>query len=663
MRPTRLALLGFLLLALGALPRGAHAEDEMEGPPASRTILLGPATILASPGTPRALDSFLPGGKRPQRLTWPLPDGPLVVLGLPHQDEVAQQVADAFQIDTDDLAGGYRFAAWRTKKRPVVIVMAADAAALAAARFEFDASAPMEMVAPDMRSLDFKRPNQEAGVAVQMGTRHIRPRYAYRAWAPLAPGDPQTLTPEFIAQAAGAHANRLWFRLRDLRAARSADLLARTRRHGIVPVLRVPVGDATVDHTQGDPLAYARLIGSIAEAAFVTHGIRHFAFEFEVDARDLPRRKGSRAACEAALLETLSMEFANAEELLLVPSAHADDLADTAGASLDAAQLAGLRGIKPAVRARMRMAWSGPTSYAPEIAASQARARAKAAGMPLILLDRWAQPFQGKAIPYAPSLPLGRDPALAEVLEGVVVMGRHGTEAMLESTWAPVDGPVGMARLGRTISGSVENGRTWAAAVASLFRASDKETFGLLPWLPGLADELEAARQHLPTGSFLALPYQPHAGLQLDGRLDEQLWQVQHAPIEGDHGASVRLAACDDGLWLGCAVPKAVLEKRELLLRVHVRRPGAKAGIRAEWTTRGWHVDGSLGTEVRLASSAVSTVDGELHSELRLDRFILGGDAHPGRALEFSVSWGPQRLFPWAKAPEARGVLFVRWAD
>ena len=114
------------------------------------------ATVLASPGYPAAIRSTLP--RTPKPVTWPLPDGPVLVLGLPGQDDVALAVMEAFGLleDPEDLRGGYDLWAWDAGGRPIVVLLAADAAAMFAARFEFEQSAPAEMVNPTMRNVNVK---------------------------------------------------------------------------------------------------------------------------------------------------------------------------------------------------------------------------------------------------------------------------------------------------------------------------------------------------------------------------------------------------------------------------------------------------------------------------------------------------------------------------
>lgn len=665
----RRALLVAGLLALALAPGPAHAEDEgeMGGPAMAKTMLLGPARVLASPGAPSALDAFLPGGKRPERLRWPLPDRPVVVLGLPREDDVAQQVADAFQIDTDDLGGGYRIAAWRDERRPMVIIMAADAAALAAARFEFDTSAAMEMAAPDMRSLDFKKPNQEAGVAVTTGTRLVQPRFAYRAWAPLAWDDPRRITRETVTRAAGARVNRLWFRMRDLPAGsgmpdpKTQALLARCKRHGIVPVLWLPMGDATVDSSGTNPMLRARLVASMSELALVKLGIRHVALQFQNDPRDLPRHEADRATCEARLLETLALEFGQTEEIVLIPSA---EVPGGAGRPLGASDLATLR-IAPDVLARMHMGWSGPHPLATSITTQAARARARAAGSPLILLDRWAEPFQDPALPYVPTVPPtlgpahrhGREADLPEALAGSVVFGRQGTDALLESMWEPVAPRDGAALLDALAPGfPATRGAAWADALLDALRKADQANMGLVPWMAPLIRELETARR--ADAPVWVLPRAAVAG------------GADATPDEGPHlAAALRTAVATWGPSLppghvvGAFVQHGALtllasrgpdaaDTYEPLVRIRLRRPGSRHVLTAEWSGDGWRVEGATGSvpltraEGGNIATRTSKAMGRDVDLLELDRFALGGDLHTGRVFEVGMFWGPKAIWP-----------------
>ncbi len=615
---------------------------------AQALLQLGPATVLASPGAPGALDAFLPGGKRPGTLVWPLPKGPVVVLGLPRQDETAQQIADAFQIDTEDLEGGYRIAAWRTKTRPIVLIMAADEAALHAARFEFDVDAPMEMMAPGMRSLDFKRPNQEAGFAVRPGTRLITPHYRLRGFDVRARG--QAVGGDLVSTAAGARANRLWLSLEDLAAPGVAKTITLARRHGVAVV-----ACADVQLARAAEPAYRRGVLTSLVAAQEALGLRHFAVAFRPRGPGLTRPDNPQRESDLAYHLAEALRPGGLRELTIIPAGHSDRLATSCGGA------PALGRIPEAV-----IAWSGPSRYATTITRAQAERRVKEAGIPVVLLDHWAAPFQDSSLPYVPSLPQGRADDLHDVLDGVIVIGRHGTEAILESLWAPLEEPrFGMNLLNSLCPVEEEGGLVWLTAHSHRLAAADKENLGLVPWLEPLRRELDAVRPLVVLGHALELGTLSGATLRTDGHVDgEPAWTaLAGSPlVKTREGLTVRILASPRALHLAVVAPPAALAERELLLRISVRRPGTRRGLVAELTPKGWHLSGALAggaPAAEAAHGAVRGADGALTAELELSRFALGGEPHCGRAFEASIRWGPQQLWP---KDAAQGAIYVGMA-
>ncbi len=289
--------------------------------PAHSVVVLTRATVLASPGTPRALDAFLPGGKRPARLAWPLPEGPLVVLGLPDADPIARRICDVFHFDVDDLGGGYAIWAWRAQQRPMVFVMGADAAALQAARFEFDADAPGEMLSPDMRSLDFKRPNEETYTVVRAGSRRVRPRFRLRAWAP---GEHRQKADAVAA--GGARANRLWIKTLKDPDSGSARTLAALRAQGVTPVIAAGVFGQL---TQGTAAMWGSAHALTLRAWQQQHAVRHFALVFEETAPSDRAEAERLARREARVVKAVAdaLRPGGLEELVVVPRCHSDRLA------------------------------------------------------------------------------------------------------------------------------------------------------------------------------------------------------------------------------------------------------------------------------------------------------------------------------------------------
>src|SRR5262245_59119245 len=133
---------GFLALLLLLVSAPAAAEDEAP-------LDLGAARVLASPGMPKALERFLPPGRPVERLVRPLPDGPLLVLGLPRTDPVADALIRELDLP-GDLRGGWSVCARKDRGRTLVVLLGADPAALYAARFELETVAPERAEDPDM---------------------------------------------------------------------------------------------------------------------------------------------------------------------------------------------------------------------------------------------------------------------------------------------------------------------------------------------------------------------------------------------------------------------------------------------------------------------------------------------------------------------------------
>lgn len=244
----------FLLLLL-AVPAAWADEGQMEGGgmmmrvEVPRGFLdLTQASVLASPGTPSSLQAHLP--RKPKTLRWPLPAGPLLLLGLPATDEAARDVMEGFQLldDADDLAGGYAIWAWESDGRPIVVLLAADPAAMFAARFEFEATAPAEMINPNMRTVNLKGSDGSSAVLVRQGQRAHRPAKRVRGWAPTVP---LTMTDAFAC--AGAHINHLWVTPKQLEDGMTRRALGRAKRLGIALTLfwrDTPPSPAAVQHAK-----------------------------------------------------------------------------------------------------------------------------------------------------------------------------------------------------------------------------------------------------------------------------------------------------------------------------------------------------------------------------------------------------------------------------
>ena len=74
----------------------------------------------------------LPEGRIDGRITWPLPDGDLLVLGIPCEDVAAHHFGTAFGLREvgECLFGGYVVARWREGGRWIACVLAHDAVSL-----------------------------------------------------------------------------------------------------------------------------------------------------------------------------------------------------------------------------------------------------------------------------------------------------------------------------------------------------------------------------------------------------------------------------------------------------------------------------------------------------------------------------------------------------
>ncbi len=224
----------------------AGGEDENDA-----FLDLRGATVLASPGTPEGLHPCLPGGRAPRTLTWPLPAGPVLVLGLPGTDAAARDLAFFWDLlGPGDLHGGYLVAAWHDGKRPIAVILADDAAALYTARFEWETE------------LRFRK-----------GRRVERPAYCIRAFFP------ERVSPAAVTTAIAGRANRFW-----IDAGRNGerfDVLPRLARHGIVPCVLLPAGAGDV------PEAVER-----RAAPWIHRGVRHLALVpigFDVSADPIGR--------------------------------------------------------------------------------------------------------------------------------------------------------------------------------------------------------------------------------------------------------------------------------------------------------------------------------------------------------------------------------------
>jgi hypothetical protein len=576
-----------LLLMVLVLAPPARGEEEPSRLDVSR------ATVLVSPGGPAALAHFLPSTPRP--LTWPLPAGPLVVLGLPLSDPLARDVASAFSmpVSQEDLAGGYRVWAWHDGRRPLAFVFAADPAALHAARFEFDADAPGEMTAPDMRSLDFRQPDAQAACMIRTGARRVVPRYRVRAlWA----DDVEHAAP----RVAGVRGNRMWLEPGPRPAPRTAAAIAELRTQGVTPV---------IVHRPGGAAGAVTLDALRSWQA--GHGVQHFALVFEARADRRPDNEADLAREVADGLRPGGLE-----ELVVVPRWPSDAGAAAHGGPPD------LRAIPEAV-----LAWSGPHLHSMRITRADAERRVRAAGVPVVLCETWAAPFQGEDhADYLPVAPSGRAVDLPEVLDGIVVVGARGTSPILAAAWArEAADPLGAHLLGPLLPVAGDAAMFLADAARAL-EAEAAATGGLVPWMrPLAATARRSAAQVAATSRVLGVPVVPAATV-LDGGVDEAAWSyAQRLPTDAGRASFLVLS---DGHALHFALRSRRGEAVTFAVACDGRPP-------CEVTVAGGRVAVPAAAAPHVRWAHRHTADREAY-EIAFDRFVLDGDAHPLRAFRFT---------------------------
>lgn len=119
--PDSVGRLPILLLVLFALAPWSRAEEE------TRSL-----RVLASPALPTGLLERVPGREVHGRIRWPLPEGDLLVLGVPCQNVEAHHFGTAFAIREvgECLFGGYAIARWKEGDRWISTVLAHDFVAL-----------------------------------------------------------------------------------------------------------------------------------------------------------------------------------------------------------------------------------------------------------------------------------------------------------------------------------------------------------------------------------------------------------------------------------------------------------------------------------------------------------------------------------------------------
>jgi hypothetical protein len=612
--------LPLVLLALAAWGGGRPAGAEDAGVEGAG-LDLSQARVLASPGWPPALEGFLPPGRTVEPLTLPLPPGPLLVLGLVGQDDAARRLAARRLAAGEGLRGGYLVDAEEHAGHAVALLLADDAAALAAARFELETFTP-EAKAGAARSLDMTQPDEQGGVRIARGRRTVRPAFRIRALGGLEHQGS-------LLDAASAHANRLWLATpRPVTSGRPRSL-ALLAEHGVVPVAwaqlevagRGPASEAEV----------ARVLGDLR--AWQAEGVRHFALLLPDLASQGPRAARER---HAELVRALvpPLRVAGLDEVLVVPRAGSDP-----------ATWPDMRGIPEAL-----VGWVGPDPRPLEVTRAQAERIVERAGVPVVFMETWMSDVWG-----LPSLPRGRDPGLGEVLAGVVVLPGPGAVDAVAHAWSPQATP---PTLGPALDELLDccvadpsDAEAWLVAGAQSLEQALEGRFGAPLWQRGLPRRMrEDAAALPPADQRLLVWYDPQAR-RADGSLDPACWDA--APVKRLGPAEVRAVSDGELIALRVRVPRDAGARR-LSVALGPHHPATRLDLGGLV----FSVD-ELGPTVVQGGDAGHTV-----ATLTLDRNALHGDPHPGRVLplglEVTTDAGVHRLGPTAPALSApTGALII----
>lgn len=512
-----------LLLALLAPPAPAAAAPPAE--PAS--IDCSAARVLASPGWPRALERFLPPGRPVEPLTLPLPEGPLLILGLLDSDPVARALGESLLgLDPEgDLGGGYVASGWRDGARTIGLLLGQDAAALAAARFELETFTPEPRVGAP-RSVEFTKPDEQAGVRLALGRRDVRPRHRWRGLGGLSEG-------ASALGVAAAHGNRLWIT--------QAGLLSHARRladHGVVPVATRTARRAEILGASAAGEASATGAWSAPFGPRFEGGLRHGALLLEAGGGPLPAAQVGRFV-RSVWSADLGGEPG---ELLVIPEPEAleprevPDLSDLPGALLGV-------WLTPQVRAGLTR--EGLTTLS------------RRAGAPLVLVEPWMAAAAGQP-PRIPSLPRDLPDDLPDVVEGVLVLPGPGAESALSAAWAPVEDAEAFPELADLLAAAPHAPLEPRAFLERTADGLEQALNGRLappPWLGLLPRHLrEAAAGLPPADQVVRAPLVPEP-VALDGRLDDRAWRFAVPRAVGP----LDLLALSDGhrLVLGLRLPDA----------------------------------------------------------------------------------------------------------
>lgn len=576
MRSALLLAVLVLLPCLGGTPAGADGEML-----ASPWVDLTGAHVLGSPGVPTALVDHLPEGRLPQPLTWPLPaEGPVLVLALPTHDDTAADIAEALGVwrEGDDLGGGYRIAAWHDGERDLAVIVADDAAALLAARFELVVTVEPERLDPMMRTVELQMPAESGTTRARTGRRDVRPARAWRAWR----GDVSSLGGPHLSRAAlrrlhlglaGAHVNRVVAPVAAVPATARA-----LEGAGIEVVVRVDPSPESLDRLAAEVATLAR-----------DHGVA----EALVDARRFADDPGP-------LLDTLA-SWPLDHVVISLPDADAR-----------------LRVLRAGLASRLRGASLLVPGRSVDPIDADVVKRARAAGVDLVLDETWAAPSLAsqRLVPLPPpEVPADRSDA-----HGILVTGAFGAATpLLEAAWDGRPAPDPEAVLAQPLSAGL-------ALHADPLTFIDNVLSGLpvpggATWRAGLREAVQRCR-----GVRLArVPIVPLSPT-VDGQLGEPAWA--HAVLLP---GTDDVWAVSDGRRLYLAVRAGADDAPRTLalddagLRITIDAAGAQVTVASPVRAM---VSG-LGVEL----TPVQSMWNGSTLELALDRFDLGVDAHRGQVF------------------------------
>ncbi len=452
------AFLALVLLATCLAPR-ARGDLALDG-----------ATVLASPGVPSAWAADLPRGRAPSALAWPLPDGPLLVLGLIDRDPRARDLGEALGVidPGEDLAGGYVVAGWWDGDRPVGVVLADGAAALLAARSDLGAA----------RDAALGRAPEGPGLGIPEGVRRVTPGYARRAI------DGGAHLAEAVETALRHRADAVWIDLDRASEDEIRAALLRLAPRGVVPVPRVTARTRDEVRAAGRRLASWPARGAVEGAVVLAN------------AALTPRR--ARSPLEAAL------RGSGLERLVVVPAS-------------SSAPLVAVPGIA--------WAWRIPPE-GPE--PGQVEARRREAGGSLLLYEGFFAPLDAPgAPPRVPCLPPGRPADLSSRFAGIVVGGMTDADDLLDAAWFGREaGPEPWEPiLLPLLPPGAEDPVAFLRESAARLGAEARRTHDAVPWMRPLSAAIgrDADRVAANASGARLVPRVP-APVVLDGRLDEAAW-------------------------------------------------------------------------------------------------------------------------------------------